>query len=354
MWILSLAITHVFALRCYEYSCKSNFDNFEPGQCIMSENSDFSMNLSITIDVCTDLYFSYCPPVDVNISCQLPPQTPIINNAYIGEPCNTDENCISSWCANKICQGLGQGDICSSDLECGIGLYCNGQCNALITIGGTCTKDEACMNDLTCFKGKCTEYLSQEDDTEVSVCENQINLQCTSGGCFTVSDKSYCLPSVSSQKIPNECVFRSSCEIMIDSLHASSFTTDCQCAQNGFATSVCALSTGDAPYVNYINYLSAWISSEYIHKCHTTQRLSLKCAELNWDYKNWVKLSYFQYLALNYPTYLYSDSCVQKVFQKNFRDIEAAYLALEKETDDSSSFSNKLLVSLGLIFILIN
>lgn len=354
MWILSLAITHVFALRCYEYSCKSNFDNFEPGQCIMSEISDFSLNLSITIDVCTDLYFSYCPPADVNSSCQLPPQAPIINYAYIGEPCDTDDNCISSWCVNQICQGLGQGDTCSSDLECGVGLYCNGQCNALIQQGGTCSRDEECWNNLTCYNRKCIEYLSLEDDTEVSVCQNQVNLQCTSGGCFTVSGKSYCLPSKQSQSIPTVCGERSNCEISIDSLHASSFTTDCQCAQNGFATSVCALSTGDAPYVNYIKKLYEWINSKYINKCHTTQRLSLKCAELNWDYKNWVKLSYFQNLALNYPTYLYSDSCVQKVFQKHFRDIEAAYLSLEKKDDDSSSFSYKLLASMGLIFILIN
>jgi hypothetical protein len=321
--------------------------------------SDLTMNLTLTIDVCTDPFFSYCPPLDYNVSCQLPPQEPYIDIAYVGEFCNFDENCVSSICVDHVCEGLDFGTVCSNDFQCEVGLYCDGTCRSLKGVLGSCTRDEQCKNNLACVNGFCDYYFSVAAYENVPVCKDQINYQCTSGGCYEESGEFLCLPFVKSPVLPYQCVITvdNQCTVILTDAPEgknSSYNTRCICSQNGFATSTCALAPDDEDFVSYTYYLRKWLKSSGISKCHTTQRFSLNCAKQNWDKKNWITLAYFQKYALNYPLYVNSDSCVQHVFQKEFRDIEAAYLALGKKDDESSSFAMRVGFTLGLMFILIN
>ena len=301
---MALICAHVYALKCVEYSCKSAFQEFEPDQCVSSSQSDESFNTTISLSICTDLYFSYCPPVLVNASCQLPPQSPTTNIAYIGEPCYLDENCIESICVDGGCLGVGFQSQCTSDLQCNAGLYCSGLCLEQVGLGYGCSRDEECLNTLTCLSRKCSPYLSVEPYSVVDNCDDGVNLQCSTGGCFVYSGVNYCLPQVkSTSKGSGYCLSDEDCTVPLNDGKITSYNSQCGCSQNGYATMTCSLAPGDSIFLSYIKQLKNWLSSSGISSCHTTQRLSTNCIESHWDYKNYITFAYFQEYALNYPTY---------------------------------------------------
>lgn len=350
---MAIISAHVYALQCYEYSCKSAFEAFEPNQCIYSSISDESFNLSLSLSVCTDLYFSYCPPVLENATCQLPPQAPVVNTSYIGDPCFLDENCIDSICINSTCIGLSANSPCTSDTQCNVGLYCDKTCVPQVGLGQNCLRDEGCLNNLTCLSGKCSSYLSIQPYSPVDICEDLVNFQCSSGGCFTNNGVNYCLPVVkSSSKGAGYCLNDENCAVSLNDGKITSYNTQCKCSQNGYATMTCSLATGDSIFVNYIKQLNNWLNSKQISSCHTTQRMSLDCIKSRWDYKNYITFAYFQEYALNYTTYKYSDSCVQSIYQSNFKSLSEAYELLYSSSSDSNDFSQ--ILTILPIFILVN
>lgn len=353
MLLMAIISAHVYALQCYEYSCKSAFEVFEPSQCIYSSISTESMNLSLSLSVCTDLYFSYCPPVLENATCQLPPQAPVVNTSYIGDPCFLDENCIDSICVNSTCVGLAINSPCGSDSQCNVGLFCDNTCVAQVGQGQVCTRDEECLNNLTCISKKCASYFSIQAYSPVDKCEDLVNLQCSSGGCFTDGGVSYCLPVVkSSSQASGYCLNDENCAVTLNDGSITSYNTQCKCSQNGYATMTCSLATGDSLYVNYIKQVKNWLKSKQIASCHTTQRMSLDCIQSRWDYKSYIAFAYFQEYALNYSTYKYSDTCVQTIYQSKFKALSDAYELLYSSSS-SSSDAGQVLAVLS-IFILVN
>lgn len=367
MLIMAVICAHVYALKCIEYSCKSAFQDFKPGQCVASSQSDESFNTSISLSICNDLYFNYCPPILVDAYCQLPPQSPTTNIAYIGEPCNFDENCVDSICVEGTCFGLDVKSSCQSDFQCNTGLYCDGVCTEQVELGmncdgvcteqvdlgDTCKRDEECLNSLTCLSGKCSKYLSVDPYSVIDECEDGINYQCSTGGCFVYNNVKYCLPQVKSTNKGSEyCLFDSDCSVPLNDGKITSYNTQCKCSQNGYATMTCSLAPGDSVFLNYIKQLKNWIKSSEISLCHTTQRLSINCIKSKWDYKNYITFAYFQEYALNYSSYKYSDSCVQTIYQSYFKSLSLAFKSLDDTSDESSDFGG-ILTSLS-IFILVN
>ena len=340
-----LALAFTYASPCIQYSCKSHFNSFPPGQCLQSIMTP--NNLSIALKVCMDEYISYCPPVLSNATCSLPPSSPTVNIAVIGEPCQLDENCLDSLCTHGFCMGLGANKPCQRDTQCNVGFFCSGVCTAQLAANNSCIRDEMCMNNFACQSGICTTYYSVPAQAEVLSCINNENFLCTSGACRVINGQNKCVTnSTSGQALPISCGYDSQCLIVLDADLKENYTTGCTCAQNGLGVHFCGLAPGDQVYLNYSIAMKKWLGSKQVNSCHTTRRTNLNCVQTYWDYEDYVTLGYFMMYALNYPIYQYSDNCVQKVYQKTFRNLQEQYLEIVNKSKTSGAIMTAVIISL--------
>ncbi|MCA9551517.1 MAG: hypothetical protein KC933_15885 [Myxococcales bacterium] len=74
------------------------------------------------------------------------------------EPCRADDECVSGWCAAKMCRPKsGAGDACRHDLDCAAGSCQDEVCAAPnLPVGAACARHEDCATD-ACHAGVCGE-----------------------------------------------------------------------------------------------------------------------------------------------------------------------------------------------------
>ena len=334
MSLLFLLASLGLSQKCSEYSCKSAATQFLPGQCIQSIPLE-SDTEKILLAFCTDQYHSYCPPANMNASCQLPPQQPTINIAGIDEPCTFDINCLDGICVDSKCTVLpdlnGQ---CQRDTQCPVGQYCNSACAPQVGLNGACTRDEMCKNNLGCHQGLCTNYFTINTTDELNECINNENYLCESGACRAVNGLSYCIPIMASPNpLPISCYYDDQCTINGTFGDNTNFTTSCTCGYNGFGFASCGLAPGDQGYLNYTKSMNKWLNSQNVSLCHTTRRTNLECIKHYWNYTNFVTLAYTKEYALNYPEIVYNDNCVKDIYQ-------TYYWKLKQMLDDISNNNN--------------
>ena len=340
MFLIFYLLSPVISQLCAQYSCKSSTVSFPPGQCISSSQQ---ITQRISLSICTDQYHYYCPPDLSNTTCQLPPSTPSTNIASVGEPCTFDENCLDSICVQGICSGLPANSSCSEDTQCGVGLYCNNICLPQTLLNSPCHRDEMCANSLGCFENKCVNYFILQGFTELENCVNNENFLCATGACFESEGSFYCLPSIDTQTalktpannpLPADCSEDDDCLLVFD--EGLNDTSRCSCGFNGFGSSFCGLFPGDQAFVNYTQFVNAWVNSENITKCHTARRTNLNCIKNYWNYPSFVSLAYFQAFAHKYPEVVYNDDCVKNIYQPYFWNLQQQYQQIQQNNPDVS------------------
>ncbi|OMJ69899.1 hypothetical protein SteCoe_32245 [Stentor coeruleus] len=318
-------------------SCRSSFDSFSPSQCMKSTLGPNGVEISL--EICNDPYYSYCPQTLGNNTCQLPPQEPIIDISAPGEPCNLDINCIDGVCQDNFCQALFQsGWSCIRHTQCQVGYYCDEVCKPQVPVNNICTEDIMCANNCGCYEGICVTYFSIDALMKISSCQNGENFLCKSAACYEYNENYICLPQSKLNATSLFCYFGNECTAELQP--GVNFYTKCSCSQNGYGSLMCSLAPGDQIYMEYTNALKNWVNSSMITKCHTTRRMNLQCIKAYWEWEDYVTLAYFQNYALNYTMFNSSDSCVKNVFQSSFWQIEAEYESLKK---------NKYSIALGLV-----
>ena len=85
--------------------------------------------------------------------------------------CINNYECLSNSCyvpsgkEAPECIGKSQGQTCSNDTECNVGLFCHDNvymktntCERQVPVDSKCTKDEQCLNFLACSNKKCVRY----------------------------------------------------------------------------------------------------------------------------------------------------------------------------------------------------
>jgi Dickkopf N-terminal cysteine-rich region len=349
MIILVCLVAGVYSLRCPQYSCTSFYNPLSAGQCIQSVK--VNENQVLTLGVCQGLYYTYCPPVLTNATCQLPPSSPSVNYVSAGEPCALDENCLDTKCINGRCAGFGPGTACTRDTQCEVGLYCNQTCLTQLTEGKQCSRDEMCTNNYACHNGLCAPYFSLKGAANLSSCTDNINLLCDSGVCDTNANNSYCVPgTIQSDELGSSCYYDNQCFINVtNDDYSINYSTKCQCGYNGFGISFCGLAPGDEIYVNYTNSMKSWLSSTNATFCHTTRRTDLECIKYYLPYDSYVTLAYYQAYALQYAQILYNDECVKNIFQTNYWNLLQEFNNLGPGTP-SQSYGAVLVSLLSILY----
>lgn len=324
---LLLFIPCSLSLNCTEISCRSFFDPFNPSQCMKSELGP--NGIEISLEICNDPFYSYCPQDYGNNTCQLPPQQPIVDISAPGEPCNLDINCIDGICQDNFCQALfASGSPCQRHTQCQVGFYCNGTCKPQMPINSMCTEDIMCVNNCGCSGGLCVNYFSIDALIKVQTCSNGENFLCISGACIEYNGDFICLPQSKLNETSLFCYFGTECAAELKP--GVNFYTKCSCSQNGYASLMCSLAPGDQIYMEYTNALKSWVNSTMIGKCHTTRRTNLQCIKAYWGWADYITLAYFQSYALNYTMFYSSDSCVKNIFQSSFWQLQSEYESLAK------------------------
>jgi hypothetical protein len=163
-----------------------------------------------------------------------------------GDPCDTDEMCISKKCNLGHCVGMQAGEMCATDNDCNPGLYCSQRlkCEALQTQGKKCGPvDGPCMNELACTLGSCISIGSLADE---SPSDNM--LACKS--LFTMVDKNGVMKchsqpkSTTGSSSPTECTLGSMCTYKFDS-GTETLTIPCKCGANKDGKSYCHQGVGN-------------------------------------------------------------------------------------------------------------
>mmetsp|Transcript_28047 Transcript_28047/g.27734 ORF Transcript_28047/g.27734 Transcript_28047/m.27734 type:complete len:336 (+) Transcript_28047:78-1085(+) len=318
--------------------CTSAEVPLDAGQCVYYNNSQYSLS------PCEDQRISYCNPQahPENVSCTIPPQSPTVNIAYPGEPCQFDINCVQSICLKGICKGLPINSACTQDAQCDVGLFCfSSKCSPQIAIGQPgCTKDSQCVNNAGCNidTGTCVAYLSFPPGTILSSCTNNYNPLCSSQACATVQGKNYCQAQVKSlNSLPAYCTDSSNCPAYFDIAIGAQVNTQCICGLNGFGDSFCSLAPGDEPYLNSTLWLTKWYTSKAINMCHTSMRTGKLCMQTYWDYDSYTAFQYFAAYSQNYPLYQFNDQCVRNIYTNAFWELEEQYMKSIQPTDNDDN-----------------
>lgn len=87
-----------------------------------------------------------------NYYCNTAPNA--YNLSYPGEMCNTTNNCLGgAMCTGNVCKGLLSGQICTSDIQCDVDLYCSpatSKCAPLGAYNSSCSILQPCQSHLYC------------------------------------------------------------------------------------------------------------------------------------------------------------------------------------------------------------
>ena len=333
---------------CADYGCSTLPINGS-NQCIDKVGFDYTLNL------CTEEYYSYCPPSYADSFCQLPPVSPDFNIAVPGEPCNFDRNCLNSVCIRGFCKGLTVNAPCSQHTQCDVQFFCNStlnQCKQQNQAGAVCSEDYECINSCGCSHGICTRYFSLQPYAVIENCTNNIDLLCISGNCRESQSSNFCVPAtLSSSPLPILCFNEGDCVINITtSLLDFTYSTGCVCGFNSDANAYCNLAPGDDGYRNYTQTLNQWFNSSNVALCHTTARTDMKCISSHWDAKHYITLAYYQALIYWYPMIQQNDQCIQSIYTPDYWSAKAAFDAMNKPVP-KHSFGEYIV--LGVIFIVL-
>lgn len=345
--MLILFFLHVAQSKfCPIYQCSPFPLDNSTGQCI--EKEGFTYNLG----TCSEEFYTYCPPNQVDSYCQLPISPSDINVSYPGEQCTYDRNCLDSLCLNGVCNGFPVGHSCERTSQCAPGNYCNSTnfCQGQKNVSQACSSDYECFNNLGCYGSVCTPYFTISAGSSLKTCVNGINYLCQTGACGSVNNSWVCLSNLTSNGgYPKLCGNDGDCVVISDKMFPT-YSTNCQCGFNPIGGSFCNLAPGDKPFQTYINYMITWFKKSSL-KCHTLVRDSLKCIQQNTNLNNYAFIQYYRYQVLMYPYVQMNDDCIKEIFTRNYWDAYTLTKNLPSHDDDDDSFSTFFILSLGLVVI---
>ena len=303
----------------------------------------------ITLQVCEDEQFSYCPFTDFSTDsqCIATPPAPIAVG-YPGDPCSSNLTCIYSNCQHGICQGFIPSTPCSDTGQCTAGYRCEyGKCKVLLPIGpsdgegndANCTTDYDCVNSGVCDNGNCYNYFSKEETDPVSSCENGVNLACKSGLCY----KGFCLSEkmTSLHKPTAPCSSDDDCNsnYYLSPPHKLNFSSGCQCGMNQKRQKYCGMFPGDKTMKKYIEIFKEWMDSSEVKSCHSYSRTNLNCVKHYWSSSKYSTLAYYMYRVNNARVLVDVEDCVKEI----------VFFGYDKGHDDESSYAAWVSLTLALV-----
>ena len=255
-----------------------------------------------------------------------------------GLMCLDNKQCLSGECTNSTCIGKKEGDQCSTDKDCHVGLFCNvDKCSPVVEVGGDCERDDQCVNNAFCHNNKCTEYLSLEDGEEAKE-----ELHCKS--MFIARNKDGVNVCASRTKLSpeTECAAdQSTCSYSYSygGETKTKIELECKCTVASTDVRVCPIGTDSDEYKEAKEVMKKHYQDSS-KKLHTTIKGPI-------DRDNYVKLM----KALAYPELYHLSDCVIDGLLFNSRNWK---LPIPTPTPGSgfNNSINKILLVLVLFIVL--
>lgn len=266
---------------------------------------------------------------------------------YPGGPCLTKDDCInSSECKTNICQGFEENLPCERHDQCFYGYACyrktptdNTVCNKLRDLNENgCSSEFECQMYQGCFNGKCVDYYSLVDGTDLgkNKYENSYSL-CASGHdrhgiCDSMKNVNK-NQTVSDELI--QCDESNPCRYVgfngtIVEMEA------CKCGKNPDSTRYCPIYGGNKNFRNSVKILKKLIK-ENKDKCNTIERNKICLAHIpNLENSNAIQTLQTVKTKLNsYHEFANSEDCIKKIFYPFYNK------DLDKDPDEPSDLNKK-------------
>ena len=220
---------------------------------------------------------------------------------FPGEKCTSDNICMRGnyndigECKDGICTGHFEEEICKSNSDCNLGLFCNetiGICKKLKNKGEYCTNQYECKNNLGCMNNTCVEYYSLQAGSYVEKKGiKDFKVLCKFGEVDERSGK--CLDELKYYNVKPENIDSNGfvkCEINEICNYTSGddlneiYTKKCECGFNKNGTSYCPLSHeyNKDSWIKYFDIKKKYYSDE----CHTLKRFDC----VNYDNFNLISM----------------------------------------------------------------
>ena len=229
------------------------------------------------------------------------------NKLTPGFYCDNITQCLSGECTNSTCIGKKEGDQCSIDEDCHIGLFCNvDKCSPLVDVGGDCERDVHCKSNAFCHHKKCTEYFTLEDGEQASDAS-----QCKS---FLLAEKNGIYVCASRTKLSSEvecAADQSTCSYSYSygGESKTKLELECECTLTSPDVRVCPLATDSDEYKEGIKAMKKHYS-EYSPRMHTTAKGLLINRDIMIDVYKATKYS---------QLYKLSDCVIDGMFDHNYK-----------------------------------
>lgn len=331
MWSLITLSVGVFSQSCPTYSCHEGGFDISPICGMLSESNDF------VLQVCDDPNQGFCDvtgTITQNYTCVSSPPFKF-PQAYPGEYCRSNSDCITDQCVGGYCVGQNAGGSCTGNSDCDVGFYCSPgfYCTAQVSYGQTCTHDFMCANNLACNRtlfedGTCVYYYTIPIGGKVGMCidmltEGVSNL-CSTGACrldSPIDSIGTCTPPLYTPTLtyPRICSNDFQCQ-GIDGLgYVSNGTCSCGMDMHGF--SYCDSFSGDPPAQTLQYLYELHVNSTGIFQCHTQRRFDSFCLVSNIGHTAGHLFEKMRALTTDTARYQGNDFCAKQIFNHQFFDV---------------------------------
>lgn len=340
MWSLVLLTIGAFSQQtCPMYNCH------EGGFDVSPTCAQVTPQGNVLLQVCDNSTLSYCDvsgTITTGYTCTSGPSftKPL---AYPGEYCMENSNCITNICLANTCVGQNPGGACTSNSDCGVGLYCGTSfwCTPQLLQYQTCTSDYQCSNNLACNRtifedGVCIPYFSIPNGALVGMCvdmlvESVSNL-CQSGAC-TLTNPGFdsigiCSPAFHTAT----ALFPIICESDLDCVgyNGVNFTEGaCSCGMDQYGRGYCDSYAGDPPGATVQLLWELHVNSTGINNCHTQRRFDPFCLQQNLGPSQVQNFMKNRAEATDTARFQGNDFCTQSIFNHQYFNLSPANLACQ-------------------------
>jgi len=308
--------------KCRSYSC-SNLPN------------DLCLNLTFNEDTnaiqakgCADPN-KFCPAYEISsqteVKCKDKKQIKILQ--YPGGPCKSKDDCMNNFdCKQEKCHARDENEKCERHDECLFGYACyknsteipDNTCQKLRPLNSEgCKSEFECQISQGCFNGKCTDYFSLQDGTNLGSNKNENTLSfCLSGhDRHGVCDS---LKNIDNKEMISDelvkCDELNPCRYF--SINGTITESNlCKCGKTSDGSRYCPIYGGNKYYKSAISKIKEIISNNRT-ECNTVERDGV-CNFYKFTSSNDVSIGTYETFKTkisSFNEFAKSDECIQKVF----------------------------------------
>jgi hypothetical protein len=231
----------------------------------------------------------------------------------LNKDCIANEECQSNLCKDKKCSELSVGDACSSDNQCGKGLYCKGEvCTEYAAEGEACNDGIECLPYLVCGGDKCVKKFSLENGQKT-----KSDYACQSGVIEYVGSSYICTEIT----VQDECSTKNKCKLEYTYEGQKYENTNYGCTSTADGKSICEYKFGTPEMDEYI--------SQYKEKFEELDKEDLEEIE-NYDTLDSKDIleAYVKYI--NYPKVKNAEKCVLNYYLSEASESSQRMISLKK------------------------